>query len=102
MAAPVSAYYGCELSPEMGLVPQIDAEPACSEKSRSVYSEILKDAGVLAYWLAEPNDKAVFVYVLQGEEYIGLRPQTDEDTLISRTFPELAVDLAEVLPNNVG
>ena len=80
----------------MGLVPQIDAEPACSEKGGSVYSEILKDAGVPEYWLAEPNDKAVFVYVLQGEEYIGLRPQTDEDTLISRTFPELAVDLAEV------
>ena len=40
------------------------------------------------YWLVEPNDRAVFVCILQGEEYIGLRPQTDEDTVVSRLFPE--------------
>jgi Uma2 family endonuclease len=44
----------------------------------------------------EPNDKAVFVYILQGDEYIGLRPQTEDETVISRRFPELVVDLAEV------
>ena len=37
---------------------------------------LYEDAGVLEYWLVEPNDKAVFICVLQGEEYIGLRPQT--------------------------
>lgn len=57
---------------------------------------LYEEAGVLEYWLVEPNDKAVFVYVMRNDEYIGLRPQTDDDTLISPTFPQLAVDLAEV------
>lgn len=76
--------------------------PGNTRKEMKNKFRLYEDAGVLEYWLAEPNDKAVFVYVLQGEEYIGLRPQTDEDTLISRTFPELVVDLAEVLPDSVG
>ena len=70
--------------------------PGNTKKEMKNKFRLYEDAGVLEYWLVEPNDKAVFVYVLQGEEYIGLRPQTDEDTLISRTFPGLAVDLAEV------
>jgi hypothetical protein len=48
------------------------------------------------FGLVEPNDKAVFVSVLQGEEYSGLRLQTEDETVISRLFPELVVDLAEV------
>ncbi len=57
---------------------------------------LYEEAGVPEYWLVEPNDKAVFVYILQGDEYIGLRPQTEDDTVISRRFPELMVDLTEV------
>jgi Uma2 family endonuclease len=70
--------------------------PGNTKKEMKNKFRLYEDAGVLEYWLVEPNDKAVFVYVLQGEEYIGLRPQTDEDTVVSRLFPELVVDLAEV------
>jgi Uma2 family endonuclease len=70
--------------------------PGNTKKEMKNKFRLYEEAGVLEYWLVEPNDKAVFVYVLQGEEYIGLRPQTEDDMVISRLFPELAVDLAEV------
>ncbi len=70
--------------------------PGNTKKEMKNKFRLYEEVGVQEYWLVEPNDKAVFVYVLQGEEYIGLRPQTDEDMVVSRLFPELVVDLAEV------
>jgi Uma2 family endonuclease len=70
--------------------------PGNTQKEMKNKFRLYEKAGVLEYWLVEPNDKAVFVYVLQGDEYIGLRPQTEDDTVVSRLFPELVVDLAEV------
>ena len=70
--------------------------PGNTKKEMKNKFRLYEEAGVLEYWLVEPNDKAVFVYVLQGEEYIGLRPQTDEDMVVSRLFPDLVVDLSEV------
>ena len=70
--------------------------PGNTKKEMKTKFRLYEEAGVQEYWLVEPNDRAVFVCILQGEEYIGLRPQTDEDTVVSRLFPELVVDLAEV------
>jgi Uma2 family endonuclease len=70
--------------------------PGNTQKEMKNKFRLYEEAGVQEYWLVEPNDKAVFVYVLQGEEYSGLRPQTEDETVISRLFPELIVDLAEV------
>ncbi len=70
--------------------------PGNTKKEMKNKFRLYEEAGVQEYWLVEPNDKAVFVYTLQGEEYIGLRPQTDEDRVVSRLFPELIVDLDEV------
>jgi Uma2 family endonuclease len=70
--------------------------PGNTKKEMKNKFRLYEEAGVLEYWLVAPHNQFVLVYVLRDEEYIGLRPQTDEDTLISRTFPGLAVDLAEV------
>lgn len=49
------------------------------------------------YWLVEPNDRAVFVYVLNEQgKYIGLQPFTEEDIMTSAIFPELEINLEEV------
>ena len=70
--------------------------PGNTKKEMKNKFRLYEEAGVLEYWLVEPNDRAVFVYVLREDSYIGLQPQTDEDILVSQTFPELQVELAEV------
>ena len=57
--------------------------------------ELYEEAGVREYWLVEPNDEAVLIYVLnENERYIGMKPATD--IARSAIFPELSIDLARV------
>jgi Uma2 family endonuclease len=59
--------------------------------------EVYQENGVREYWLVEPNDRAVFVYVLNEQgKYIGLQPFTEEDIMTSAIFPELEINLEEV------
>jgi Uma2 family endonuclease len=74
--------------------------PGNSRKEMKEKYEVYQENGVKEYWLVEPQDKCVFVYVLnEVGKYIGLQPVTDEDILISTTFPELQIDLARVFDN---
>ena len=71
--------------------------PGNSRKEMKEKYEVYQENGVKEYWLVEPQDKCVFVYVLNDQsKYIGLQPVTDEDILTSTTFPELQIDLAQV------
>ncbi len=57
--------------------------------------EIYQEAGVPEYWLVEPAEKAVFVYVLnEQEKYIGLKPATRH--IVSPSFPNLSIDLGKI------
>ena len=59
--------------------------------------EVYEEAGIKEYWLVEPNDKAVFVFVLNDQgKYQGLRPKTVDETIASSIFPELTIDLKRV------
>ena len=57
---------------------------------------LYEEAGVREYWIVEPQDRFVLVYVLRDGEYIGLKPFTDEQTLTSTVLPDLLIDLAQV------
>ncbi len=85
---------GCVGAPD--LIIEI-LSPGNSRKEMREKYEVYQENGVKEYWLVEPQDKCVFVYVLnEVGKYIGLQPVTDEDILISTTFPELQIDLAQV------
>ena len=59
--------------------------------------DLYQEAGVKEYWLIEPKDKAIFVYVLNEEaKYIGLKPYTESQSIVSSTIPKLKIDLKEV------
>lgn len=53
-------------------------------------------SGVGEYWLVQPNPAVVEVLHLQGETYRVAGVYTDNETLRSPSFPELALDLAKV------
>lgn len=71
--------------------------PGNTQKEMKDKFEVYQENGVREYWLVEPNDKAVFVYVLNDMgKYIGLQPFTEDDFIRSTIFPELSISLKEV------
>jgi Uma2 family endonuclease len=74
--------------------------PGNTRKEMKEKYEVYEENGVKEYWLVEPQDKCVFVYVLNDVgKYIGLQPVTDEDILTSTVFPDLQIDLSRVFDN---
>jgi Uma2 family endonuclease len=57
---------------------------------------LYEEAGVREYWLVEPNDRIVLVYVLRAGKYIGLQPFTEEDNVESEIFEGLLVPVNEL------
>ena len=85
---------GCKGSPD--LVIEIFL-PGNTKKEMKEKYEVYEEAGVREYWLVEPNDKAIFVYVLNEEGiFYGLRPRIEEEEMSSVIFPELTIDLKRV------
>lgn len=83
---------GCNGAPE--LVIEI-LSPGNSKREVNEKYELYQEAGVQEYWLVEPAEELVFVYVLnEQEKYIGLKPAAD--WVVSPLFPELTIDLEEV------
>lgn len=62
---------------------------------------LYEEAGVFEYWVVQPREGLVTVFILNDEgKFIGLQPLTALDALTSSTFPELTIDLGEILMND--
>lgn len=70
--------------------------PGNTRKEMNNKFRLYEEAGVREYWVVEPADKFVLVYVLRDGEYIGLRPATDEYPINSTVLPGLTIDLAAI------
>jgi len=74
--------------------------PGNAEKEMNEKFEIYQENGVKEYWLVEPNDRIVLVYVLdEAGKFIGLKPFTESETLTSKslgTFELLVRDIFNV------
>ena len=69
--------------------------PGNSSKEMNEKFDLYEESGVREYWLVEPAENAVWVYVLNEEgKYIGLKPTTT--ILKSSIFPDLVIDLKEI------
>ncbi len=60
-----------------------------SKKDLSIKFDLYEENGVQEYWIVNPDDKSVFIYVLKDGKYIGSRPYTVDFEIQSPTFPEL-------------
>ncbi|GGH44156.1 Uma2 family endonuclease [Dyadobacter endophyticus] len=57
--------------------------------------ELYQESGVREYWLVEPSQNAVLVYVLDKTgKYVGLQPAVE--SVQSSIFPELKIDLEKI------
>ncbi len=83
---------GCNGAPE--LVIEI-LSPGNSRREMNEKFELYQEAGVQEYWLVEPAEEMVLVYVLnEQEKYMGLKPATD--FVVSPLFPDLRISVADI------
>jgi len=71
--------------------------PGNTHKEMREKFSVYEEAGVREYWLVNPAEKVVLIYILDEKGvYVGLAPIIEDDVLKSYIFPELEIDLKEV------
>lgn len=85
---------GCNGAPD--LVIEI-LSPGNSKKEMHEKFEVYQESGVREYWLVNPLEKAILIYVLDNEgEFIGKKPLVTNMELQSYIFPSLRFDVAAI------
>jgi Uma2 family endonuclease len=84
---------GCLGSPD--LVIEI-LSPGNSTREMKTKFDLYEENEIQEYWLVEPLQESILIYVLKEGKYIGLRPFTIEDIISSPTFPSLKIAVKEV------
>lgn len=89
---------GCVGAPD--LVIEI-LSPGNSKKEMKDKFELYQEAGVLEYWVIDPEHNIAFAYYLDiaTQKYTGaITPLTDDEVLNSKVFEGLEITLQEVFP----
>ncbi|MEQ8237966.1 MAG: Uma2 family endonuclease [Cyclobacteriaceae bacterium] len=85
---------GCVGAPD--LVAEI-LSPCNSQKEMHEKFEVYQEAGVKQYWLVNPHEELVLIYLLNDEgEFIGKAPVVSGMELHSYIFPELKLQVSEL------
>lgn len=85
---------GCAGAPD--LIVEI-LSPGNSIREMKDKFEVYEEAGVREYWIVQPAERIVLVYVLQETgRFTGLAPVTEADSLQSQIFPSLKVEMGTV------
>lgn len=84
---------GCLGAPD--LIVEI-VSPSSMEMDKLVKFNKYEKAGVNEYWIVEPENKLVSVFVLQGQKYGRPEIYAEEDKIRLSIFPDLSIDLKPV------
>ncbi len=67
-----------------------------SNKEMKFKFDLYEEAEVLEYWIVNPENKTIFIYILKEGKFIGMHPLIEEDTIQSPLFPQLDFKLEEI------
>lgn len=70
--------------------------PGNSNKEMKYKFDLYEEAGVLEYWIVNPENKTLFIYMLQDNRFIGLHPLIEEDIIASPLFTQLDFVIEEI------
>ncbi|MDO4431220.1 MAG: Uma2 family endonuclease [Lonepinella koalarum] len=82
---------GCIGAPD--LIVEI-LSPGNSKKEMKDKFELYQEQGVKEYWVVNPVEQNILVYVLKNKKYIGIQPVVEGDEITSPTFPILSFSTA--------
>lgn len=82
---------GCNGSPE--LVIEI-LSPGNSKKEMKSKFALYEEAGVLEYWIIDPEKEIILHYVLENGQFCSHRPLVADDVLVSKTLLGFELDLS--------
>ena len=74
--------------------------PGNTKKDLKYKFSLYEEAGVKEYWIIQPTNQTVSVFVLDNGKYRGLAPIVEGDILQSVIFPNLKIDTAEIFHNH--
>ena len=85
---------GCVGAPDLAV--EILSPGNSRREMRDKY-QLYEEAGIREYWIVNPQEKVVLVYVLNEQGvYVGKAPVTEEDVLRSDQFAGLEIAMKEV------
>lgn len=84
---------GCNGAPD--LVVEI-LSPGNAKHEMATKFSLYEESGVQEYWIVQPEEKTVLVYVLSKGQYIGLAPAAEGMTIPSRLFPALKIPVDRI------
>ncbi len=84
---------GCNGAPD--LIVEI-LSPKNSKHDVETKFNLYQESGVKEYWMVQPEERIVLVYTLKENEYIGLKPFGEGETIKSPLFPEMKITVDEV------
>ena len=70
--------------------------PGNSKKEMRYKYDLYQEAGVLEYWIVNPENKTIFIYVLKEGIFVGQHPLIEDDKMESPLFPQLDFKLEEI------
>lgn len=86
---------GCKGAPD--LVVEI-LSPSTQRHDRLTKFNLYQRAGVREYWIADPANKSVQVFVLEGGHYVAKDLGMREDKLKVNVLEDCVIDLSQVFP----
>ncbi len=66
--------------------------PSTRTRDEALKARLYAEAGVREYWIADPDERTLRVYALEGGRYVPIPP--DPEGVCSRVLPGLVVDAA--------
>ena len=84
---------GCMGAPD--LIIEI-LSPGNSKKEMGIKFNLYEENKVKEYWIVEPAENCIYVYTLQNNKYIGLKPCIEGELITSPLFPDLKFEIEKV------
>ena len=67
-----------------------------SKKEMDTKFDLYQENKISEYWIVDPFQKTVLIYVIENDRYIGLKPYLIDAKITSKTFPDLKISVKKI------